>query len=156
MAVLGTLALTALRNAQAAKSAAAPAELDAVEVEAVTSPAAEKLLVTAMISAAKSDGQIDQAEMQKIIGKISADSVTPEEKQFVLEQMAAPIDIPGLAAQVHGQPQAAQVYAASLMTIAADTPAEQAYLRELAAALDLDPAAVDQLHQMTGAGALQA
>jgi uncharacterized membrane protein YebE (DUF533 family) len=156
MAVLGTLALIALRNAQAAKSAAAPAELDAVEVEAVTSPAAEKLLVTAMISAAKSDGQIDQAEMQKIIGKISADSVTPEEKQFVLEQMAAPIDIPALAAQVHGQPQAAQVYAASLMTIAADTPAEQAYLRELAAALDLDPAAVDQLHQMTGAGAPQA
>jgi uncharacterized membrane protein YebE (DUF533 family) len=156
MAVLGTLALTALRNAQSAKSAAAPAELDAVEVEAVTSPAAEKLLVTAMISAAKSDGQIDQAEMQKIIGKISADSVTPEEKQFVLEQMAAPIDIPALAAQVHGQPQAAQVYAASLMTIAADTPAEQAYLRELAAALNLDPAAVDQLHQMTGAGALQA
>ena len=30
-------------------------------------------MLKAMISAAKADGQIDQAEMQKIIGKISTD-----------------------------------------------------------------------------------
>jgi uncharacterized membrane protein YebE (DUF533 family) len=155
MAMLGTLALTALRNAQANKTsgaaAAAPLELDAAEIEAVTSPATEKLLVTAMISAAKADGQIDKDEMQKIVGRISADSVTPEEKQFVLEQMAAPVDVEALAAQVSGPAQAAQVYAASIMAISADTPAEQAYLRALATALGIDPAAVEQLHQMTGA-----
>jgi uncharacterized membrane protein YebE (DUF533 family) len=155
MAMLGTLALTALRNAQASKAGgaatAAPLQLDAAEIEAVTSPATEKLLVAAMISAAKADGQIDKDEMQKIVGRISADSVTAEEKQFVLEQMTTPVDVQALAAQVTGQAQAAQVYAASIMAISADTPAEQAYLRELATALGIDPAAVEQLHKMTGA-----
>lgn len=154
MAVLGTLALTALKNAQAKRAGAAePVAADAIELEAVTSPAAEKLLLTAMISAAKADGQVDQAEMQKIIGKISSDSVTPEEKQFVLEQMAAPVDIGALVAQVSGPAQAAQVYAASLLAVSADTDAERAYLRDLAAGLGLDADTVAQLHQMTGASA---
>ena len=106
MAVLGTLALSALKNAQARRAGqAAPAPVEPHELEAVTAPENEKLLLTAMISAAKADGTIDQAEMQKIIGKISKDSVTPEEKQFVLDQMAAPLDIAALAAQVTSQAQ---------------------------------------------------
>ena len=74
MAVLGTLALSALKNAQARRAGqAAPAPVEPHELEAVTAPENEKLLLTAMISAAKADGTIDQAEMQKIIGKISKD-----------------------------------------------------------------------------------
>ena len=77
MAVLGTLALGALKRAQAARqagaAAAAPAPIDQSEIRAVTGPESERLVLKAMISAAKADGQIDQGEMQKIIGKISAD-----------------------------------------------------------------------------------
>lgn len=153
MAVLGTLALTALRNAQAARSGAAEAQiaLDSADVEAVAGPESERLMLAAMISAAKADGTIDQSEMQKIVGKLG--QVTAEEKQFVLEQMAAPLDISALAAQVSGRAQAAQVYAASLLAIEADTDQERAYLRELAGALDLDAGTVEQLHGMTGATA---
>ena len=95
MAVLGTLALGALKRAQAQRAghpepATGRAGGDPGARRARTASA---LLLTAMISAAKADGQIDQAEMQKIIGKISADDVTPEEKQFVLDQMSAPLDL---------------------------------------------------------------
>lgn len=153
MAVLGTLALNALRNAQAARAGtpAETVELDAADVEAVTAPESERLMLTAMISAAKADGTIDRDEMQKIVGKLG--DVTAEEKQFVLEQMAAPLDVGALAAQVSGKAQAAQVYAASLLAIDSDTEAEKAYLRELARGLGLDDATVAQLHGMTGAPA---
>jgi uncharacterized membrane protein YebE (DUF533 family) len=155
MAVLGTLALGALKRAQAARETAAAGAptVDENEIRAVTGPDSEKLVLKAMISAAKADGQIDQGEMQKIIGKISGDSVTPEEKQFVLDQMAKPVDVSALAAEVRGPAQAAQVYAASILAIGADTEQERAYLAELARALDLSQKTVAQLHQMTGAPA---
>jgi uncharacterized membrane protein YebE (DUF533 family) len=107
MAVLGTLALSALKSAQAKRAgASALPPVEPQEVAEVTAPAAEQLLLTAMISAAKADGTIDQAEMQKIVGKISEDSVTPAEKQFVLDQMAAPVDVAAIAAKVKGLAQA--------------------------------------------------
>lgn len=152
MAVLGTLALGALKRAQAAREAsgdAAPTVAPS-EIRAVTGEDSEKLVLTAMISAAKADGQIDQTEMQKIIGKISSDQATAAEKQFVLDQMARPLDVAALAAEVRNPAQAAQVYAASILAIHADTDQEKAYLRQLAQALGLAPEAVAQLHQMTG------
>jgi uncharacterized membrane protein YebE (DUF533 family) len=157
LAVLGTLALTALKNAQARQQAGGAAPdadaitLDPSEVAAAVGPEVERLLVRAMIQAAKADGQIDQAEMQKIIGKIGEDGVTTEEKAYVMSQLAAPVDVAALAAEVRGPAQAAEVYGASLLAIDVDTEAERAYLRELAAALGLDPATVAQLHQLTGA-----
>lgn len=157
MAVLGTLAIGALKRAHAGEGADGDASGEVAatprQLEALASPDAEKVILTAMISAAKADGQIDQAEMQKIIGRISGDSVTADEKAFVLEQVAAPVDLPALAAQVTTPEQAAQVYAASLLVINADTDAERAYLTELASALGLDAATVEELHQMTGAPA---
>lgn len=157
MAVLGTLALSALKNAQAraAAQSASPQELTPVEatpheIASLSGPGAEKLMVSAMISAAKADGQIDETEMQKVIGKISADSVTDEEKQFVMGEMQAPVDVAALAAQVSSPAQAAAVYVASLLTINVDTDQEKAYLAELAQALELDAATVSLLHQTTG------
>ncbi|HRO13253.1 tellurite resistance TerB family protein [Amaricoccus sp.] len=154
MAVLGTLALGALKRAQAAREAGAAGEaaptLEPGEIRAVTDEDSEKLVLKAMIAAAKADGQIDQAEMQKIIGKISSDQATAAEKQFVLDQMAQPLDVAALAAEARNPAQAAQVYAASILAIHADTDQEKAYLRQLAQALGLAPEAVAQLHQMTG------
>lgn len=160
MAILGTLALTALKNYQSgaqASAAEAPSErlspppVSQEEVAQVTDPATEQLVLRAMISAAKSDGKIDKTEMQTIIGKIEPGSVTPEERQFVIDEMSRPLDIRGLAMQVRSPAVAAQVYAASILAIHIDTEAERAYLRDLAAALGLDAGTVQRLHQMTGA-----
>ena len=82
-------------------------------------------MIAAMISAARTDSQIDETEMQKVIGKISADSVTDAEKQFVMDEMQAPIDIAALAAQGPSPAQAAAVYTASLLTINVDTDQER-------------------------------
>lgn len=152
MAILGTLALGALRSAQAdgAATAGTP-EISGGEIEQLVGPDAEKLALRAMISAAKADGQIDQAEMEKIIGKLGTDQVSAADKEFVMSEMRAPIDVAGLAAQARSPAQAAEVYAASLLAIEADTAAEQNYLRQLAAALNLDAATVMRLHDMTGA-----
>ncbi|MFO1209792.1 MAG: tellurite resistance TerB family protein [Amaricoccus sp.] len=155
MAILGTLAVSALKRAAEgrADAAAAQPQVTESEVKAITGPDAEKTLLKAMISAAKADGQIDQDEMKKIVGKISADNVTDEEKKFVLDQMSAPIDIAGLAAEARNPAQAAQIYAASILAIDADTDQEKQYLADLASALGLDATTVAQLHQMTGAKA---
>jgi uncharacterized membrane protein YebE (DUF533 family) len=150
MAVLGTLALGALKRAQAERAGStelSPPEEE--EIRALTGPDSERLALRAMISAAKADGQIDQGEMQKIIGKIG--DVSPEERQFVLDQMAAPLDVAALAAEARTPAQAAEVYAASLLAIDVDSDRERAYLGELARALGLDAATVAQLHRMTGA-----
>lgn len=159
LAMLGTLALGALRNAQAQSRGARPGDAEAPaiepqEVAAVTGPAAEKLMVRAMISAAKADGSIDQAEMQKIIGKVGDEGVTAEEKAFVMAELGAPLDIEALASEAQGPAQAAEVYAASLIAIDLDSEAERQYLRSLARALELDDATVAELHKMTGAPAV--
>lgn len=153
MAILGTLALKAIQASRAEQSGTAPeaARIEESEVRSLASPESERLALRAMIAAAKSDGQIDQSEMEKIIGKISADDVTPEEKQFVLQEMGKPLDIDALVADVRDPAQAAQVYAASIIAIDVDTEEERAYLRELASKLGLDNTAVAQLHAMTGA-----
>ncbi len=165
MAILGTLALTALKNYQAGAAASAasapaarlgdaPPPVAAEEVRAVVDPATEKLIVRAMISAAKADGQVDKSEMQRIVGQIDTDGVTEAERQFVIDEMTRPLDLHGLVAEVRSPAVAAEVYAASILAIDIDTEAERQYLRDLARGLGLDAGTVQRLHQLTGAPAV--
>jgi uncharacterized membrane protein YebE (DUF533 family) len=159
MAMLGTLALSALRSAQAQSAAAAPdtsgggVRFDPAEVRSLTGPETEKLVLQAMISAAKADGKIDKAEMEKVVGRVGQDGVTEDEKRFVMAELDKPVDIAGLARSVRTPAQAAEVYAASLLAINLDTADEQRYLRDLAGALRIDQATVAELHRLTGAPA---
>lgn len=159
MAMLGTLALTALKNYQAGAGAAAapvgqPVTVVPEEVQAVTDPATERLILRAMISAAKADGQIDKQEMQAIAGHIGGDGVTEAERQFVLDELARPLDLHSLAAEVKSPAVAAEVYLASVLAIDIDTEQERQYLRDLARAVGLDAGIVQRLHAMTGAPAV--
>lgn len=152
LAVLGTMALGALKGRGqrgAAADAAIPVDQD--EIDTLTSPEAERLMLRAMISAAKADGEIDESEMDRIVGKLDDDSVTKEERRFAMSEMRTPLDVNALAAEARNPAQAAEVYAASLLAIDADSEAEQQYLRELASALRLDADTVTRLHEMTGA-----
>ncbi len=159
MAVLGTLALGALKAAQAKGAGQAPdisgggISLDAQEVKSLVGPDTERLVLQAMITAAKADGNIDRSEMEKVVQRLGTDEVTAEEKAFVMEELNKPIDIQALARGAQTKAQAAEIYAASLLAIHVDTPEEVAYLRDLAAALDLDGATVAELHRLTGAPA---
>lgn len=105
------------------------------------------LLIRAMISAAKADGQIDQAEQAKILGNLQQAGAGPEVQDFIRQQLALPADAAALAAEVDSPHLAVEVYTASLFAIDVDTPNEQSYMRDLASQLRLDPALVQHLHQ---------
>ncbi len=109
-----------------------------------------KVVLRAMINAAKADGQIDQAEMQRITDKLQEAGADQEARNYVLEEMGKPLDLEGMIRDVPDQEVGAQVYAASLLSIEVDTAAEQDYLRRLAAGLQLESEAVTRIHQMLG------
>ncbi len=147
MAVLGSLAVSALQNAGQGAAVGAAAAVPATPEQAQDNA---RLLLRAMISAAKADGQIDTREMDKIMTRLREAGSDPEAQQFVLREMSGPADVAGLAAEAGSPELAAQVYAASLLAIEVDTPAEQMYMAGLAQALGLQPAAVAQIHQAMG------
>jgi uncharacterized membrane protein YebE (DUF533 family) len=96
-------------------------------------------LVTAMISAAKSDGHVDAEERDRILGRLSEDGLDPEEEAFLAREFAAPLDIDRVVASAKTKEQAIEIYAASLVAMKLDHPAERAYLDMLAARLGLEP-----------------
>jgi uncharacterized membrane protein YebE (DUF533 family) len=155
MALLGTLALSALRNGQGGAAAGQPAagQPDATEVQAVASEEGERLVLRAMNAAAKADGRIDEGEINRIMGHLASDDVSEAERRFVIEEVRKPLDVADLAASVRTPAQAAEVYAASLLAIDVDSEAERRHLRDLAAALRLDAGTVADLHRTTGAPA---
>lgn len=110
-----------------------------------------RLMIRAMIQAAKSDGEIDADERKTILDHLS--DASDEEIAFVEAALDAPVD-PVALAQDTGEAMRAQVYSAALMAIAVDTGAERSYLRALAQALQLDDATVADLHKSMGRPAL--
>ncbi len=105
-----------------------------------------QVMIRAMLSAAKADGQIDAGEQQRILGKLNDAGADQEMRQFVQNELSQPVDIEGLAAEVDSPHMATEVYTASLFAIDIDTPGEQAYMSKLANRLGLPASLVQQLH----------
>jgi uncharacterized membrane protein YebE (DUF533 family) len=159
MALLGSLALEALQGLGRQPAGSAPAaRLDelplglrapanAAEESAMESKA--MVILKAMINAAKADGQIDDAEMQRILGKLEGAGADAEAREFVQVEMRRPFDSHGLP-EVSDAQTAVEVYAASVLAIAVDTPAEREYLRRLAQSLGLEEGIVQRLHATLG------
>ena len=165
MAVLGQIAMSALRKGTSGGTAtAAPGQPGLAEagtvpvgyqepsVEELTSDARAELLLRAMINAAKADGQIDGTEMNNILGKLDEAGAGQETKDFVLAEMRRPLDLDGLVAGVTSPDLAAAVYAASVMAIRVDTPAEETYLGQLANRLQIPPQVRASLDASLGVG----
>lgn len=106
-----------------------------------------KLMIRAMVQAAKADGEIDADERKVIMDALK--DATPDEIAFVREQLAAPVDPMALAAAT-GDAMKAQVYSTALMAIRMDHPAEVDFLRQLASGLGLETAARDRVHAAMG------
>lgn len=110
-----------------------------------------ELILKAMINAAKADGKIDPAEVQRILGKLEEAGTDSQSRDFVINEMNNPMDLDGIVAAAKGQPQlAAQIYAASLLTIKVDTQSEREYMQRLAGELGLSPDITDQLEKTVG------
>ena len=152
LAMLASLALKALQSA-GKKTAEPPRALFEPQTDKDREGIEEdaSIIVKAMINAAKADGQIDEKEVEKIIGKLDDDGLTPEEKQFFLEETKKPVDLNGIIASVgNREDMAAQVYAASLLAIEVDTVTEQNYLDALASGLGLPEQSVVYIKSTLG------
>ncbi|MDP5306809.1 DUF533 domain-containing protein [Paracoccus spongiarum] len=106
------------------------------------------LMLKAMIQAAKSDGKIDDAEKQRLLGRLG-DDLDDEERQFIREQMAAPVDPAGLARETPKGLEA-QVYLMSLLAIDFDSKEEARYLNALAQAMSLGEEQINRIHDEVG------
>lgn len=158
LALLAGVAMKALTKSGAAEGAPAtpgggvPAGLKPAQTpqESEELEGTAALVVRAMITAAKSDGQIDQQEMERILGKLRDSGADADTRRWVLDELAKPMDLDGLIADIPNLETAAEVYAASLLVLEVDTPQERDYLAQLATRTGLNPNTVRYIHQGMG------
>ncbi len=111
------------------------------------------MMLRAMISAAKSDGELDDEEKRKITEHLG--DATQEEVAFVRQELEAPMDTQGLIRSVpRGMEE--QVYFMALLAIDLDSNHEAHFLDELAKGLNLSHQTCNQIHAKLGAPALYA
>jgi uncharacterized membrane protein YebE (DUF533 family) len=159
LAMLASIAFKALQGAGQAPAgggAAAPG----FNLPGLTAPetqeqeqaveATAQVVLKGMISAAKADGQIDQAEMQRIVGKLQEVGMDEKTKAWVMREMSQPLNLDALAAEIPSQQVAAQVYAASLLAIEVDTDAERRYMAQLAQKTRVHPEVAQHIRQSMG------
>jgi uncharacterized membrane protein YebE (DUF533 family) len=106
-----------------------------------------KALVRAMIAAAKADGRIDADEKERIFQRLEDMNLSAQEKAFVFDELSTPLDIEAVVRGADTPEHAAEIYAASLVAIEADTATERAYLDTLANRLSLPDALVEEIHK---------
>jgi uncharacterized membrane protein YebE (DUF533 family) len=160
MAVVGALAYNAYQKWQAGQqpgaTLASPGQ-DAPLLPAPTgtafNPTSEaeqqslgRLLLRAMIAAAKADGHVDAEEQQNIFAQMDKLDLDSDDKAFVMDELRAPLDVDAVARAARTPEEAAEIYTASLLAINVDNPAERGYLAMLAARLKLEDSLVAHLH----------
>lgn len=142
--------MASLGGAAAAGTAQAGQMIDALTGTTAATASMEenaRLMIRAMIQAAKADGQIDAEEQARIMQFLG--DATAEERAFVEAELAAPVDPVALANDT-SDAMRAQVYATAASAVRVDSPAEAAYLSNLAAALGLDAQKVAQIRSAMG------
>lgn len=142
LAAIGGLAYKAYADWQAKQGGAVgpgpdagPAMLPGPEEQALA-----RVLIVAMIQAAKADGVVDPTEYRTILGKAETVGIDPEASAFLDAELTGPADMDKVIAAATTPEVATQIYAASALAIVPDRPTEVAYLVELARRLGLDPA----------------
>ncbi len=129
-----------------------PAETDFNPSQAPQGEAEFSLaLVQAMISAAKADGHIDDAERKKIGDRLALAGLGAEAEAFLREELEKPLDLDTLVALAKTEAQRVELYTASRLTIDPDTRTERGYLDLLAGRLQLPDALVDHIEATVSA-----
>lgn len=103
-------------------------------------------LLYGMIAAASADGHLDERQMGQVLHTLETADLTAAEKQVVTRALSRPPTVEDLALLVSGPEEASEVYAACLLVIDPEAPAEHLFLRRLARAFALDPSLVTRLH----------
>lgn len=134
-----------------ARDADRPAGIDDQPAAVFRFHAADAMtVIRAMIAASAADGEIDAGENRRILDWLRLAGGTPEDEALVLRHAAPPATIEELTRGAVGRETAVELYAASLLATEAATSGSRRFLRELAAALRLDPTFVAELHASWG------
>lgn len=95
-------------------------------------------IVKAMISAAKSDGHVDNNEQKLIADKIQSLGLEQDITSFLMRELNKPLDVAEVVASADSPEAASEIYLASAMVVDLDKPDERAYMDSLAKGLELD------------------
>ncbi|NYT67322.1 tellurite resistance TerB family protein [Pusillimonas noertemannii] len=159
-AALGAVALktyqdwqqkTAAQAAAGAPAAAGPnVAPPAQPLPAPTLPAGQleehsRIILAAMIAAAKADGHIGNDERQLLDQEVAKLTSHPEDLAWFDAQLANPVDPASVAALASTPETAAEVYLASLLVADEQSYMEKAYLDELARRLPLPQGLKEEL-----------
>lgn len=168
IAALGGLAYHAWQKHKAQQAGqagdAAPARLPPPQAlpsgYAPSDPAAQeglaRLIVVAMVTAAKADGTVDAEEQGKILGHADQLKLSDEEQSFLFAELGKPFDMEPVVRGARTPEVAAEVYAASVLAVGQPSPAESHYLKRLAQRLQLPDGVVGEIHTALGARAVPA
>ena len=109
-----------------------------------------RVLLDAMIAAARADGRLDGAERRALFEHVARLDLPETERAELFAALERPVELPTLVATATTQERAVEIYTASLLAIEVDTAAERGYLAMLAAALGLPDGLVAQIHREAG------
>lgn len=104
-----------------------------------------KLILKAMIGAAKADGHVDEEEMARIEQALTEMGADDHVRQLVHQELHKPLDPAEIARLATSPQQASEIYLASLIVADEQNFMEKAYLQELAKQLNLAPEVTHQL-----------
>ena len=145
LALVGGLAYKAYQNYQAGKpllgaeqQALLPAPAGSGFEPEAASDANALIFIRAMIAASASDGHIDDAERNAILGGLREAGFDPEANTWLANEMAKPASVDELVEGAESPELAAQIYTAARIAINPDKPAEKDFLAGLAGSLGLD------------------
>lgn len=109
-----------------------------------------RLVIRAIIAAAKSDGSVTPAERERIYAEIDRMNIDAQDLAFIRMEFERPLDINAVARSAATVEEATEIYAASLLILDASDESDRLYLRMLARRLDLDGELVEHLHANAG------
>ncbi|URL02001.1 DUF533 domain-containing protein [Avibacterium sp. 20-126] len=148
LAALGSLAYQAYQQYQQKNSQNSTALSEETFVDTAEKATSGQLILQTMIAAAAADGAITDEEKQVIITEAGND---PEGYHWLEQQISQPISIAQIAQQVGNDTAlASQVYLAARVVCGELDRKEIIFLANLATALNLDDALVEQLEKQAG------
>lgn len=157
MAALGMLAWKTYQDWQARQQGQLQAQAPAAAVgapAALPAPKAEarsRVLLKAMIAAAKSDGHVDARERERFEAELHRAEADPQLLAWIETELSRPLEPADVAAGATTPELAAEVYLASLLVVDETSTMERAYLDALARELRLDAGLKAQLEAQAAA-----
>jgi uncharacterized membrane protein YebE (DUF533 family) len=145
LAAIGGVAYNAFQKWQSQQPAPiANAGQPVTELSGAASDQRGKVLLIAMIAAAKADGVVDDKEKEMIGQQLEKLNLGDSASVFA-EELNKPLDIKAVAAGADSPATAAEIYLISRAILNVDNEQERSYLTQLATEMNLAPELVAEL-----------